>query len=384
MVLWLPAAAAKRNFCSLFIAIFIFCFVPSTNAQKADDFDQLLLQQMNTDSIPGATLLIAKNGKTVKVKGYGLASLENAVPAKPFTRYEMASISKPFTATAMMLLVEQGKISLDSSVAAYIPNAPEAYGRVTIRQVMSHTGGIPSDHYVHTKLYAPSLLRYTAKDQLADLFKIKPIAPGTKFVYSNAGFFLQGAIIEQVTGKTYKEFVQENILNKAGMQQTSFINGDSIIPDRAGQYTRRKGTWVRFSLETIMQSLDANGFSGLISTAADLDRFCNALSDGKIISAQGFERMQQPAMLNDGSYARSAGNSSQPALGWFVKEIGGKKCIFHSGHTGTILLYFPAERLTVVLLTNLGGGYGGIAGDRGFKTADVGFELAELAVKKYL
>lgn len=365
-------------------AIFFLCFIPATQAQKADAFDNLLAKQLKADSIPGATLLIAKNGKTIKVKGYGRASLENAVPAKPATRYEMASISKPFTATAMMLLIEQGKISLDSSVATYIPNAPDAYKLVTIRQVMSHTGGIPSDHYIHTKLYAPSLLRYTAKDQLTDLFKLKPIAAGTKFVYSNAGFFLQGAIIEQVTGKTYKKFVQENILNKAGMQQTSFLNGDSIVPDRAGQYTRRKGTWVRFSLETLMQCLDANGFSGLISTAADLDHFCNALSDGKIISTKALETMTQPTKLNNGSFAYSSSNSSQPGLGWFIKEIAGRKCIFHSGHTGTVLLYFPAERLTVVLLTNLGGGYGAIASDKGFKVADVGFELAEMAVKKYV
>lgn len=362
---------------------FLFISILPVQAQKTDAFDALLAKQMKTDSIPGATLLIAKNGKTLKVKGYGLANMENAVPAKPDTHYEMASISKPVTATAMMLLVEQGKISLDSSVAAYIPNSPDAYKQITIRQVMSHIGGIPSDHYVHTKLYAPSLLRYTAKDQLADLFKLKPIAPGTKFVYSNAGFFLQGAIIEQVTGRNYKEFVQENILDKAGMWQTSFLNGDSLVPNRAQQYTKRKGTWVRFSLETLMQSLDANGFSGLISTAADLDRFCTALSDGKIISAHSFNTMMQRAKLNDGNFAYSVGNSSQPGLGWFVKDIAGEQCIFHSGHTGTVLLYFPAKRLTIVLLTNLGGGYGGIAGDKGFKVADVGFELAELALKQF-
>jgi CubicO group peptidase (beta-lactamase class C family) len=227
-------------------------------------------------------------------------------------------------------------------------------------------------------------LRYTAKDQLTDLFKIKPLAPGTKFQYSNAAFFLQGAIIEQVTGQPYDKFIQENILDKAGMSETTFINGDSIVPNRAQGYTKRKGQWVRFSLEQVMQSLDANGFSSLISTTDNLDKFCHALSEGKIITTRSFSDMAQPVKLNNGTDAASASNRSQIAMGWFIKTINGRTCISHSGHTGTMLAYFPAERLTIVLLTNLGGGYGGIAGDKGFKVADAGFQLAEMAAIRFL
>lgn len=367
------------------IALFILFMGTTATAQRTDQFDRIILSQMQEDSVPGVTLLISKNGKTLKSKGYGLANLEHKIPAKPVTRYELASISKPVTATAIMLLAEQGKLSLDSSVAAYIPGAPDVYRQITIRQLMSHTGGVPSDHYVHTKLYAPSLLRYSAKDQWNDLFKIKPAnAPGAKFLYSNAGYFLQGAIIEQVSGQTYKQFVQENILDKAGMNQTAFLNGDSLVPDRAQGYTKRKSKWVRFSLETVMQSLDANGFSGLISTAGDLVRFCEALSAGNIIKHGLLDTMMVPVKLNDGSLAGSVTNRSQMGLGWFLKDIKGRKCIFHSGHTGTVLLYFPAEKLAVVILSNLGGGYGGIAGDKGFKVAELGFLLAEQAVLKYI
>lgn len=357
----------------------------SLMAQKPDIFDKWVNVQMKADSIPGATLLIAQHGQALKTKGYGTANLENGTPATPATRYELASISKPVTATAIMLLVEQGKLHPDSSVAAYIPGAPEAYRNITLRHLMSHTGGVPSDHYAHTKLYAPGLIRYTAKDQLTDLFKIKNVVPpGTKFMYSNAAYFLQGAIIEQVTGKTCRQFIQEEILNRAGMTNTSFLNTDSIVPNRAQGYTKRKGKWVRFSLELLLQSLDANGFSALIADAADLDKFCLSLSEGKIISDSAFKKMQQPVKLNDGSNARFASHKSEMGLGWIIKEIKGRKWIFHTGHTGTLLMYQPEERITIAFLTNLGAGYGNITGDKGFRIADFGFILAEEATRMYI
>jgi len=153
------------------------------------------------------------------------------------------------------------------------------------------------------------------------------------------------------------------------------------VPNRAQGYTLRRNTLVRFSLEQVIQALDANGFGGIISNAHDLLKWSIALSDSKIIKKQTFGQMITPTSLPDGTEAGPEGGS-RIGLGWFTRYIENKKVISHSGHTGTAIVFFPDERLIVVLLTNLGQGYPDI--DQGFKSSDVGFILAEMAAKKYL
>ena len=351
-------------------------------AQKPDEFDIYINKLLKDDSIPGATFLIVKNGKALKSKAYGYSNLDHMVPAKTETVYELASVSKPITAAGIMLLMEEGKIFPDSSIALYLDGVPDNYKGVTIRRLMNHTSGIPSDHFVYTKLSGLSPLRYTVKDQLGDLFKLKPEAkPGEKFIYSNAGFFLQGAIIEKVSGMSYQQFIRTRIFDKAGMKNSRTLHADSIIKNKAQVYTKRKNQVVRFSLETALQSLDANGFGGLMSTTGDLAAFIDALLKGKIIHLSSLEQMLTVSKLNDGTDAGPKGGS-RIGLGWFVREVDGKRCISHSGHTGTVLLYFPEEKLTIVFLSNLSQGIS-MLGDTGFPVVDIGFELAAMALKKY-
>jgi D-alanyl-D-alanine carboxypeptidase len=367
------------------LAFIVFFLTTATSAaQKADEFDSYLQQRMQSDSIPGISFLIAHNGKSVKKSTLGFCNLENMVPASQETVYELASVSKPVTATAIMMLVEEGKVVLDSTVAYYLGNVvTDNYKTITVRRLMNHTSGIPSDHYAYTKLYAPTPLRYNTKDQLNDLFALKPAAaPGEKYLYSNAGFFLQAAIIEKVTNQTYQEFIQQRIFDKAAMKHSCFINGDSIVPHHAQGYTKRKGRLVRFSLEGTIQALNTNGFGGLMSTTADLLAFTQALLKGQLIKTTTLRQMLVPSLLNDGTTVSPKGNSNV-GLAWQLKTIGGKTCMFHTGHTGTALLCFPDDDLTIVLLTNLSAGYSSF-GDKGFRVADMGFELAEMAAKKYL
>lgn len=368
--------------------IFIFIawlLVGSTAIAQTTNFEQYLQQRMQKDSIPGISFSIAYKGKVVKTVNLGVCNIENQVPATQQTVYELASVSKPITATGLMLLVEQGKVSLDSSIAVYLgKSVPDNYRAITIRQLMSHTAGIPSDHYTYTKLYAPTPLRYNTKDQLTDLFALKPIAaPGEKYQYSNAGFFLQAAIIEAVSGQTYQQYMQQTIFDKAGMHHSYFINGDSIVPNRAQGYTKRKDKLVRFSLESTIQALNANGFGGLQSTTGDLHAFINALLAGKLIKTTTLQQMLIPTTLNDGTNAGPKNYQVGVGLAWHLKTINQKKCMYHTGHTGTALLCFPEEGLTIVLLTNLSAGYS-MFGDKGFRVADMGFELAEMAAKQYL
>ncbi len=357
----------------------------AAKAQQGDVFDQYLQQRMQSDSIPGISFLIAHKGKVVKTAQYGVSSVEHQAPASQQTVYELASVSKPVTATALMMLVEEGKVVLDSSISFYLGSVvPETYKAITVRRLMNHTAGVPADHYVHTKLYAPTPLRYSSKDQLTDLFVLKPVAaPGEKYQYSNAGFFLQAAIIEAVTKQTYQQFVQQRIFNKAGMLHSYFINGDSIVPHHAPGYTKRKGRLVRFSLESTIQALNTNGFGGLMSTTGDLNTFMGALLKGQLIKQSSFDQMRVPSLLQDGSPVHPGNGKRTVGLAWNLITIAGKPCIFHTGHTGTAVLCFPEEELTIVLLTNLSAGYS-MFGDKGFKVADVGLDLAEMAVKRFL
>ncbi len=369
-----------------FIAFFVFLFTTSSiTAQKPDAFDNYLQQRIEADSIPGISFMIMHQGKVVKKSCYGLCNIENQVAATQETVYELASVSKPVTATALMMLVEEGKLVLDSTVAFYMGNVvTDNYKTVTVRRLMNHTSGIPSDHYTYTKLYAPTPLRYNTRDQLTDLFALKPAAaPGEKYLYSNAGFFLQAAILEKITGQTYQEFIQQRIYDKADMKHSCFINGDSIIPHHAQGYTKRKGKMVRFSLEGTIQALNTNGFGGLMSTTADLLAYTRALLQGKLIKKETLEQMLVPGLYRDGTTIYPGNGQRTVGLAWNVMLIDGKRCIFHTGHTGTALLCFPDDDLSIVLLSNLSAGYS-MFGDKGFRVMDAGFDLAEMAAKQYL
>jgi CubicO group peptidase (beta-lactamase class C family) len=365
---------------ALFTVCLLFFSAPYLFAQKkADSIDLYIRNIMQRDSVPGGTLLITQHGKVLKQAVYGQSNVEHQVPARMETVYELASVSKPITATAIMMLAEAGKLHLDSSIALYLGNAvPENYRGATLRRLLSHTAGIPGDHYVHTKLYAPTPLRYGVKEQLSDLFKMKPEAPGEKFVYSNTGFFLLAAIIEKVTGGTYKQFIQTRIFDACGMKTASFINGDSIVPNRAQVYTKRKSRLVRFSLEAI-QALDANGFGGLMCTVADYQKFLHALQNGQLIKPESLLQMQQPALLNNGQQAGPR-NGSKIGLGWFLKPVEGVAAISHTGHTGTSVVYLPAQDLQVIFFSNLSAGYA-MFGDKGYPIFDVSYKIAQLAAK---
>lgn len=369
----------------VFFLLFTFFFFGTGSAQNpaSDNFDSYIQNRMNADSFPGAVLLITKNGKPVKLASYGFANLEYAAKTQLATVFELASVSKPITATAMMLLVEQGKLSLDSSIAAYLSGVPKAYQPITIGQLMSHTAGMSADHYNYYKLFGPTPLRYSVAAQLEDLYKLPmKSTPGTAYLYSNAAFFMQAAIIEKVTGISFYQFVQNNIFKPLGMNNTSFINGDSIIPNRAQGYTKRKGRWVRSSLEAITQSMDANGFGGAMSTVMDYEKFLQATAKQLLVSKNSYTKMITPTKLADGNAATSK-DGSMIGLGWFLRDFNGRLAFLHGGYSGTFALHFIDEDISVIFFTNLSSGYGAITGDKGFDFMKTGFELAQMAVDKW-
>jgi CubicO group peptidase (beta-lactamase class C family) len=346
---------------------------------KADSNDVFVQNVMKKEVVPGATLMVYKDGKMLKATAYGLANLEHRVTTKFQTIFELASVSKPITALAVMQLVEQGRVSLDSSISKYIYGVPASHAGIKVRHLLSHTSGLPEDHFNTMKLYGPSPLRYTVKEQLEDVFKMKlKFNPGEGFQYSNAGYFLLSLIVANTSGIAFEDYLQQNIFERASMKSVRFINGDSIVFDRAQVYTKRKDKLVRWSLE-IMQAVESNGYGGLMANSPDLVQLAVGLFGGKIVSKETLAQMTTPENYVNKPESKLS-ERSEIALGWFIREINGRKCLMHSGHTGTVIVFCPEENFALVFLSNLSAGYK-VIGDKGFDVNEFGVDLARRFLK---
>lgn len=359
------------------LVLLLFFFSSACFAQQVDSIDYFVTSVMKKESVPGSSLLAVKEGKILKATSYGMANIEHSVPAKFETVYELASVSKPITALGIMQLSEQGKISIDSSIALYIDNVPESHRAIKVRHLLSHTSGLSEIHFKFAKLYSVSLLKYTVKEQLADLYAQKLLfTPGEGYQYSNGGFFLLSVIISNVSGMPFETYMQKNIFDKAMMKNTRFIQVDSVVANRAQIYTKRKGMVVRWSLE-MLQALESNGFGGLMSTTADLIQLYLAMLDGKIVQKETLEKMIQPEVYKN---KKNANRGYQIGLGWFVMDVNGKKCIQHTGHTGTVAVICPEEKFVLVYLSNLSLGFS-TAGDEGYDVLKMGVDLTGMMLK---
>ena len=197
-----------------------------------DGVDAIVQQLMQRRHIPGVSVAIVKDGKVVLAKGYGLANVELGVPATADTVYQLASVTKTFTATAIMMLVAEGKLALDDRITDRLPDLPAAWQDVTVRHLLSHTSGIKS--YTSVRDFYKSTRKDYARREILDLVAKEPLefAPGEKWNYCNTGYFLLGMLIEKVTGKQYGEFMDERIFKPLGMTRTRVNDLRAIIPDR--------------------------------------------------------------------------------------------------------------------------------------------------------
>jgi CubicO group peptidase (beta-lactamase class C family) len=206
-------------------------------AQSPASIDAYIHSEMDKQHIPGLSLLIARDGKIIRAQGYGFSNVELQVPVKPETVFQSGSVGKQFTATAVMMLVEEGKIHLDDPITNYFKDAPAAWRQVTVRELLSHTAGF-TDY--------PENFDFRKDCTEADLLKIVegiPLAfpPGTNYSYANLGYLTLGILIHQVTGEFYGDFLQERIFRPLGMSTTRIISEADIVPNRAAGYRLVKG-----------------------------------------------------------------------------------------------------------------------------------------------
>ncbi len=309
-----------------------------------DPVDQYIQAEMTKRQIPGLSLLVVRDGKTVRAQGYGFSNVERQVPVKPETVFQSGSMGKQFTATAVMMLVEEEKIHLDDPLTKYFTDAPPAWNQVTVRQLLSHTAGF-TDY--------PKNFNFRRDRTEAEMLKIVegvPLAypPGTKFDYSNLGYLTLGLLIHHVTGEFYGDFLQERIFRPLGMTTTQIISEADIVPNRAAGYRLVKGQLK--NQEWVAPTLNTTADGSLYFSILDLAKWDTALNTEKLLKQSSLQQMWTIAKLNNGQ-----SNPGDYGFGWFIESIRGHRIIEHEGEWqgfATQISRYVDDKLTIVVLTN--------------------------------
>ncbi len=310
-----------------------------------DAVAQYVNAEMVRQQIPGIALLVSRNGEIVRAQGFGLSNVELQVPVRPETVFQSGSVGKQFTATAIMMLVEDGKISLDGSITKYFPEAPSSWTPVTVRHLLSHTGGFtdyPKDFDFHKDYTEDDLLKVVAAIPLS-------FPSGTKWSYSNLGYLTLGILIHHVTGNFYGDMLQARIFRPLGMQTTRIMSEADIIPNRAAGYRLVKGELKNQEWVSPLVNTTADG--SLYFSILDLAKWDAALYDEKLLKRSSLEQMWTVVKLNNGQP-----NSGHYGFGWEIANVDGHRVIGHDGawqgFKAQISRYVD-DKLTVVVLANL-------------------------------
>ena len=304
-----------------------------------------LLSALYPAGEPGAAVLVARDGQVLMRRAYGAASVELGVPLRPEHVFRIGSITKQFTAVAILMLVEEGRISLDDEITRFFPDYPTQGRRITVEHLLTHTSGIRS--YTAMPEYRARMRQDLPRDSLLAGFREQPMdfAPGEDWRYNNSGYALLGAIIERVTGIPYAEFLRTRIYSQLGMRNTGYETRDAVIPGRVDGY-QREDDGVRPADYVSMSLPYAAG--ALVSTVDDLLLWQQAVAQGRLLSPDTWRRAFQEFRLADG-------RGSGYGFGWFLGTVAGQPSIEHGGDINGFSsngLWIPSARLHVVVLAN--------------------------------
>ncbi|MCI0743815.1 MAG: beta-lactamase family protein [Verrucomicrobia subdivision 3 bacterium] len=325
----------------LLSSVILFLAASTALADKIDDYVE---GQMRRRRIPGLVLAVVRNEKTTKTEAYGLANVELQVSARKEAVFEIGSVTKQFTATLILMLTEEGKISLDDQITRFFTNAPLTWKEITVRHLLTHTSGIKN----YNSLSGFEAARRLNGNKFVALMASHPLEapPGQTYSYCNTGYNLLGYILESVTGKSYWTFLQERILEPLQMHHTASRDLKTVITNRADGYEIEKSVLVNRDSDLT----DVFSAGAIVSTIPDLLKWNAALDTERFLSKASRETMWTQVTLNSGE-RRPYG------FGWRLDEHKGRRVIWHSGSTAgftACLLRFPEERLAVIVLCNLG------------------------------
>ena len=306
---------------------------------RADRTDDYVKAEMARQKITGLSLVVLKDGKTIKVAGYGLADAKAGTPATPETVYKIGSVSKQFIATGIMLLAQEGRLRVDDPVSKYLEGTPETWSGITVRHFLTHTSGVVRE--------APAFAPFTPQPDIDVIRSAYPLPlrfqPGTKWEYCNVGYFALAEIIHRVSGKPWTDYLHDKVFAPASMGATWPTNTTQTLPHRALGYTdndnpREAPNWT---------ALRPSG--AFLSTVLDLAKWDVLLDGDKVLTAATRQQMWTPVTLNDGS-------THPYGFGWGLDPLKDYKRIRHGGSLpGFISEYarFPDQHLTVVVLMNM-------------------------------
>jgi CubicO group peptidase (beta-lactamase class C family) len=329
--------------------IFILCLLtislPSLGKNATKQFDELLNELFEPNG-PGGVALVVKEGKTIYRKAFGMANLELNVKMMPDNIFRIGSISKQFTAVAILKLVEEGKIDLDADITLYIKDYPTHGHSITIKHLLNHTSGIKS--YTNLEKWdAQERKKDFTPAELIDYFKHEPMdfAPGEQFSYNNSGYILLGHIIELVSGETYADYVQNHFFTPLNLNNSSYGSTSRIIKNRAYGYDKTDDTYINAEFLSMTQPYAAGS---LLSTVDDVYAWYNAIMNDKVISKPNREMAQQMGVLN-------TGDKIDYGFGWFIGNLQGSALIQHGGGINgylTASMWLPDEKVFVAVFSN--------------------------------
>jgi CubicO group peptidase (beta-lactamase class C family) len=329
--------------CLLILTALSLLTAVSALVQDGASFTSKLDEYMNAMAKRGFTgsVLVARDGKVIFSKGYGMANAEWDIPNTPQTKFRLGSITKQFTAVSILLLQERGKLAVQDPICKYIADCPKAWEPITIHHLLTHTSGIPNFTPVDPEEYRKLYLAPVTVTGFVDSFKPKPLefAPGERMKYNNSGYFMLGYIIEKVSGQSYEAFLQENIFTPLKLADTGYDTHDRILKHRATGYSMRNN--VRINSDYLDMTVPYAA-GALYSTVEDLFAWNEALFSDKLLSAKSREAMMTVEKANY-------------AYGLAVSQQFNRKMILHGGGINgfeTFLARFPAEKITVAVLRN--------------------------------
>lgn len=331
-------------------AVFMLLISTAATAQTLNtkqitaEFDRMLSEQFKAGE-PGCAALVAVKGQIIYKKAFGMADIELEVPMQPDMVFRIGSITKQFTAVAILQLMEQGKLKLDDEITKFIPDYPTNGHVITIEHLLTHTSGIKS--YTNVKEFGKLSRTDMKPEEVVDLIKSQPMefAPGTKWNYNNSGYFLLGYIIEKITGKTYQEYLDENIFKPLGMTQSLYGNDITIVKKRASGYGPGKDGVVNAEFLSMLLPYAAGS---ILSTVEDLFKWNQALHSYRLVKKETLDRaFSEYKLLN--------GKGTSYGYAWFLSGLQGSPTIEHGGGINGFLtnaIYIPKEDVFVALFSN--------------------------------
>ncbi|MGQ0643245.1 MAG: serine hydrolase domain-containing protein [Gemmatimonadaceae bacterium] len=336
------------------LACVLLALAPPVGAQRANRaaaiaaIDSLVAANLKDGRAAGMSVGVVRGNDTLVLKAYGKADLELDVPTPQGAVYEIGSVTKQFTAAAMLLLVEEGKLSLDDDLTKHLPDYPTAGNTIPLRRLLDHTSGIKG--YTELPKFQQIMTRKLPKDSLVAIFKDQPFdfPTGQGLIYNNSAYFLVGMIIEKVAGMPYGDFVRKRLFEPLGMRDSHYCNERQIVKNRAHGYDMSPAGLM---LKGYLDHTYPYSAGSLCSTAGDLVTWLRGLHGGKVLPDRSYHLLVTPEPLADGAKVRYA-------KGLGIYSLGGHRAIEHGGGINGYLsstIWLPDEKLGVVVLVNTAG-----------------------------